>query len=491
MEAIRPRNAANHIRTQTDDNAEPARKIKEPEQKNEPTIQKQSVDIKQRANHTTQPSNATRATSNQSNLNNNREHVIDESAEFRSLETSMSIPVKSKMGLNGKEEGSMEKLQSLQLDRKEKEGFTFHAKNEACLLCEELIGSSQKPFAFIPSCNHIVHVKCGGSWLLEKDKGHCPQCNSYCPPKSLMTPEQSLNPFAKGGVPIDRGNDPELTRLLEQTYGTSAGTSSARDGINEDSVEDISWKQKYAISGFTSIMKKEEIKIDRHYLESQEKGIEHLYDAKLQLAQIYHKIGLTTWKDLIDFGFRFEMLGDEKFAPVHILTGLYAVNYMKILEDLEVGLEDLLQAGFSAKELNELGCTVDNMLKYGLSKDIIDRSEFSFNDWYKRLGFEKKHISLFPINGQDMLNMKWDRVKVAKALKITDEECYRLRLVVLPKRDTGKSRASSSSSNSKGNTKQSDSKHKSERNGDFKPVKQANSTPIINESGFKVFNKGG
>jgi hypothetical protein len=260
-------------------------------------------------------------------------------------------------------------------------GFVFYSSNKECIICGEDINISDLPIAYFPKCKHIVHIKHRHKSILN---GNCPQCS----------PMNTSNGIPTIKTPIKR-------RDISST-------------IIEDDSEDLSLSQISAIIGSINPLTINSAVINEEYIFKNNIKILKLHESGINIKQIYHKIGIKTWESLLTIGFSREtreLLRDENFLDTETLVSLYHINKNDLWETLGLSVVNLIEWGYTPKELSILGYDIDNMIEDNITKKeinlLITNTNAEPKDMKDYLKMEKKHLYRFNITKTDINKWKW------------------------------------------------------------------------------------
>jgi hypothetical protein len=294
-------------------------------------------------------------------------------------------------------------------------GVAFYSSNKECVICGEDINSSESPFVFFPKCKHIVHIKHGNKSIL----------NEKCP---ICTPMNINN----NGI-----------KLLKKTENTKSPRKRSFD-VPEDDANELEFLQSSNIIGSLNPLTINNTVINEEYLLKNNIKIRKLYELKINIKQIYHKIGIKTWESLLNIGFSKEtndLLLDEEFSDTETLVKLYHINKQDLWEDLGLSFLNLIEWGYSPKELSLLEYNIENMIEDGFTKkeltNIIENTDSGPRDMKDYLKMEKKHLYRLNIIGTDLKKWKnWKSQIVQKTFDLNQEDLEALKIICPKKKNT-------------------------------------------------------
>lgn len=325
------------------------------------------------------------------------------------------------------------------------QGFTFHSKNKHCLFCRRILTGDDDPITLL-KCSHAYHLVCGRGYL---DLGRGKECPEH---ECQQEAKRNQYYYEEDGdfIPLDTGDNPEIRKKLEERFGT-AGEVSEDPNRTVEAYED-SYMRTNPTKDVNAIARTKLLnkriawagKVTYRELIDGEKTIDDLYEAKLDLLDIYFSCGVTKWDELWQLGVSADdVLTREKvsnldnmmvstfgnkekvpyFMPIRQLVDLYGVDYQNLL-DLEITGDDLATAlRLDAEDMNDLQITWQVLREDFGVKDKESFADFNFGPkiWIS-LGFQKSDLYALKITHvQDILDV-WPKnvERTAKAFGFTE-----------------------------------------------------------------------
>ena len=292
----------------------------------------------------------------------------------------------------------------------------FQPKNKSCPLCQKNIdynsGSNSQAIIYVPNCQHIYHAKCGDSFISNDIGSQCPTCKN----RNLKNFYQDQD-HEEEGVPIDHGNNADLTKFLHRKYGKKQSTIS-----EEEKYDEQYWRKQYG-SRSLSVLQKSKIlrniknplkfpkEIDMTILQENQTNMEDILKSGANILDIYFSMNITQWQELVDLQMhKSDLVAKEgKFMPLDILIDLYSIDYNNLIDNLEMDLNDMVEMQMSSKELERLQLDFDQLINLELTKNQFKDFHFSIEDCVNDLKMETKHLFELGIKSSpDFISMKWD-----------------------------------------------------------------------------------
>jgi hypothetical protein len=257
------------------------------------------------------------------------------------------------------------------------------------------------------------------------------------------------------GIPIDHGNNREITESLELRFGKQGIATDSNhyyDDEEEDDDEEICVEQedprpdngndvrissgselptmlKMKILQGTDTFKPKKVEVNLDYLLSKGISLENLLSKGATMIQIRDLMGVKTVNDLLSIGVEAECFARPGFLRSLMIS--YSVKSEDLVSPSRFNL-NLLQIAEIVKptpqQLKELGFTVDVMLnanKVGtkkLSLESMSKFDFTPRQWVDELGMTKEHLRKMSINGNSLRFLRWKVLDVITAIKFTEEE---------------------------------------------------------------------
>lgn len=266
-------------------------------------------------------------------------------------------------------------------------GSTIYIKAETCCVCNRSIVDTMDPIVHMPSCGHGYHIKCGIKWA---EINSCPSCdtNKYVPVEVKKVPTVG-----------DIGS----LQTLETKFGKQE--SMKQFDVKQFKCKELTIQQKFNIRGL-NVLQLEEIKntikekITPRILNElyNTDSMQQLMIENVNIRQIYYEIGIKTFSELKNHGYKDEMLLDKEFSEPDVMAKLYGLNKYKILQITNYKLRDFIKSGFDLSDLAEYEWTIDEMIKDKLKKEhitsIFNRTNvfYSPSEMKNEFGLKLEHI---------------------------------------------------------------------------------------------------
>ncbi len=298
--------------------------------------------------------------------------------------------------------------------------YTFYGSNSECFFCGRPVDETKTmPIALIQTCGHVYHVACGRDFLDREDGKECPRCVNKMGPIAAIAEEvgQEAN-----------YDDHELKERLAYNLGLQ--------DVNEEEHDEEYYKEEYGTKSLSLVQKGKLLKgtknrlkntfgskIDFNTLLDNDRTMEDLLGADLNLLDMYFSLEITEWSELMELGMHKRYLSSKKgdFMPLEQLIDLYFVNYDVLRDSLGWSISDSIRTNFTAYEMKRLGMDFEAMLKNGLEKNQMRRFGYKVSEWIV-LGMEKRHLLDLRINATDISMLKWNVGLLSSLLKLDQNE---------------------------------------------------------------------
>lgn len=298
--------------------------------------------------------------------------------------------------------------------------YVFYAINSICVFCKNQVESNRTPIALIP-CGHVYHIDCGREWVF-KPHQQCPECAT-----------SDVSGPSDDGIPIDHGDNPEVTKRLEEKYGSQGKDHFMIKVESMTRTLTFSQKSKLMKKTINPLKIRKEI-INMTYLRENEITIDNLLEAGLDLLDMYHAIGIKTWAELTELGVQmshFENKNGHRM-PLYLASKLYNLKYEDLRnKPLDMKLSDIISMKLCPKELSMLGIEIAELFEMGLQKSHITdfkvRCGFTLANWIE-LGFRKKHLSKLKLSVIDFQLAKWNPFEVYQKFELNEYEARELNI---------------------------------------------------------------
>lgn len=332
-----------------------------------------------------------------------------------------------------------------------KEGMQY------CFFCKRLVDEDDALIKQI--CNHQYHLDCGMYWISTNGQ-KCPNCTI---PKFLASINNGQSDFSipesgtyfmpisnnnqveeeeqiDEGIPIDHGNNPEVTRNLEMRFGKQGKrfVTNSREDISKKSDQDeysrkeikFTMGQRIFFYGMKLAMSNNEKPvIDIDFINEKGLFMKDLITIGISVNQLYSLIGARTWDELIELGIEKEhidKLGLQK------LMNMYGIRYdhmkqigidVKFLST-EIKPESIILSG--------LGLDFESLIDNGMDIDDIINFEYPVKEWKDFLGMRKEHLFKLD-NNVDAIrgilkDLSWKFCDVRSEFGLNEKEIERLKI---------------------------------------------------------------
>ncbi len=312
---------------------------------------------------------------------------------------------------------------------------TAPSSNEECPMCGNSIHIDNEAVVVVPSCQHKYHANCGVDYVTNDPGDQCPICTKKkrSVPVSRNTVEELLEDEDEDeGIPIDHGNDAEVTRRLERQFG--------KQGLQDDDPEDVCdaiyWKGIYGNKSLNILQKNKLLKdiknpvkinkavIDKDTLLDNDIMMEDFREIGVNILDIYFSMGIKNWDELVEFGMEKDdlLFKKGKFMPLDVLIDLYFVTYDNLSEDLDFNMGNMIEMGMTAKEMKRLELDFNRVLELGLDKVAMIEFDIPLKEWIATLGMRAHHLKQLKFKAEDFSKLKWNTRILANLLMMSDAQ---------------------------------------------------------------------
>ena len=292
----------------------------------------------------------------------------------------------------------------------------FQPKNKSCPLCQKNIdynsGSNSQAIIYVPNCQHIYHAKCGESFISNNIGSQCPTCKN----RNLKNFYEDQDDEEEG-IPIDHGDNPDLTKFLQRKYGKKQSTIS-----EEEEYDEQYWRKQYGSRSLNVLQKSKILRniknplkfpkeIDMTILRENQTNMEDILKCGANILDIYFSMNVTQWQELVELQIDKNDLAARggKFMQLDTLIDLYSINYNNLIDDLQMDLNDMVEMQMSSKELERLELDFNQLINLGLTKNQLIDFHFSIQDCVNDLKMKTSHLFELGIKSSpDFMVMKWD-----------------------------------------------------------------------------------
>ena len=290
-----------------------------------------------------------------------------------------------------------------------------------CFFCKKLINEDDALIK--PICNHQYHLHCGMYWISTNGQ-NCPTCTI---PKLLSSvnneshgfsiPESGtyFRPISKNdqveedeqideGIPIDHGDNPEVTKGLEMMFGKQ-GKQLKSQGFVTNSRKSVSTKfnpdehghkeikftmgQRIFFHGLKLAMSSKRMLVDIEFIKEKELQMKDLIAIGISINQMYSLIGARTWDELIELGIEKEHINQFGLQK---LINMYRITYNNI-KDIGVDIKFLSnEIKPESIVLSGLDLNFESLIENGMDIDDIITFNYPVKEWKDFLGMRKEHL---------------------------------------------------------------------------------------------------
>ena len=262
-----------------------------------------------------------------------------------------------------------------------------------CSHCGSMFMNLNEPIVVIPSCKHAFHTQC------LQNARKCLLC------------DPSLSKIKGKRILLDHGDDPILTKQIEQTYGRQGAIFSCRD--ESENIPDFTFPQKNALTkGVVNFVKIQNAQFDKVYFMNQKIDFEKLLSLGITLPQLYHKCGdIKKFNDLKEIGLKRQTFENPQDSQIFSLVKYYKVDKDTLENVFDIRIEDMIRWEYHPSDLSELGWTMSNMIDSGMNLKMFSslaKTQRTPKYLKKHLKMDKTHFERLKIKDEHIEKWNWD-----------------------------------------------------------------------------------
>lgn len=300
------------------------------------------------------------------------------------------------------------------LPRKE-QSTTLTIESDQCCKCNERVNEYSHVIVRA-TCGHIYHIKCASGIF---DTNPLSICNT-CRKEPFLIEDD-------GRQHIEIEIKPQDIKKMTTRQKLALDTLEKVHDIvkDEEEVSNISALTKGALdSKSIGIFFK---KIDTEYIKEKDISMSELQNAGITIEQIYYKIGIEEWSDLLSIGFKRKHLKNKKLMCIPFLSDKYNVKWQRFEEDLGMTIESIIKYEFGVLDMYSLGICFDTIMKSPNKKKILYGLKLGIADCV-RLGFRDDHIYDLNITKNDLEPLGWKPKDILRYMEPNSGVIRRLEL---------------------------------------------------------------
>lgn len=277
-------------------------------------------------------------------------------------------------------------------DLQSNSSISLSIQNDECCKCNEKLNEYTNVIVRA-TCGHVYHHACSSGIFDTNPSSICSLCRKEPTENSQF-------------VSITGGTRSRRQKLAMKTLEIVHGMVK-----DEEDVKNISVSSKTSLDSKSigAIFRT----IDKNYIESKEISMTELLNSGISIEQIYYKIGMQEWSELLNIGFKRKHLKNRTLVNIPFLADKYNVSWETLKKDLQIKIEKMPSYGFDVWDLYSLGINIDTIAKSPDKKKIIYGLGLSVCDLV-RLGFTDDHIYEIGITKNDLQPLEWKRKDIFK-----------------------------------------------------------------------------